>query len=83
MEGFCGVVLYLERFLVLQIEFPGDKGSALALPPAFDQLPALLQRRRLHGHRGWLLELRAAVSIQFSCYRLHLSGDCRVLLNYT
>lgn len=32
MEGFCGVVLHLERFLVLRVEFPGDKGWTLALP---------------------------------------------------
>lgn len=32
MEGFCGVVLHLECFLVLWVEFPGDKSSASALP---------------------------------------------------
>lgn len=32
MEGFCGIVLHLECFLVPWLEFPGDKGWASALP---------------------------------------------------
>lgn len=36
MEGFCGIVLHLECFLVLWVEFPGDKGWTSALP-AFNQ----------------------------------------------
>lgn len=32
MEGFCGVVLHLECFLLLQAGFPGDKGWTSALP---------------------------------------------------
>lgn len=32
MEGFCGIVLHLDCFLVLWLEFPGDKGWASALP---------------------------------------------------
>lgn len=32
MEGFCGVVLHLECFLLLQAEFPGGKGWTSALP---------------------------------------------------
>lgn len=44
MEGFCGVVLHLESFLVLWVEFPGDKGLASALP-VFHQPLALLRRR--------------------------------------
>lgn len=36
MEGFCGVMLHLECFLVLWVEFPGDKGWTSALR-AFNQ----------------------------------------------
>ena len=32
MEGFCGIVLHIECFLVLRVEFPGDKGWTSALP---------------------------------------------------
>lgn len=34
--SFCGVMLHLECFLVLWLEFPGDKGWTSALP-AFNQ----------------------------------------------
>lgn len=75
MEGVCGIVLHPERFLLLWLGFPGDKGWAAA-PPGL----ALLWHWQ--GHLVWLFQLRAAVPIR-PIVTSHGSGGCGALLNYT
>lgn len=61
MEGVCGIVLHPERFLLLWLGFPGDKGWAAAPP-------GLAVPWHWQGHLVWLFQLRAAVPIQPSCH---------------